>query len=255
MPENQLLTAQQLLAPLVETLVAHRGYQKLYPENTALSVTEAIKAGALFVEIDTQLSQDRQPLVYHDISLERVSGCPGSVTDLTLQELEQLPAYEPQRLGTQHIEETISSLETVVEIIRKHPAVTLFVELKEESIEHFDAATMLAKVCEVLQPIVQRAVLISFDYDIIEDARQQGWPQVGVVLRNWEDIDSPQVKAIAGEYTFVNEAIIPTDRDLDKLNTKLVAYEVGTVELARKLRAQKVEMLETFDIAGLLANL
>jgi glycerophosphoryl diester phosphodiesterase len=142
----------------------------------------------------------------------------------------------------------------VVEIIHQHPAVTLFVELKEESIEHFDAATMLTKVCEILQPISERAVLISFDYDIIEDARHQAWPQVGVVLRNWEDIDSPQVKAIAGEYTFVNQEIIPADRYLDKLSTKLVAYEVGTVELARKLRAQKVEMLETFDIAGLLAN-
>jgi glycerophosphoryl diester phosphodiesterase len=250
MSEHQPLTARQLVA----TLVAHRGYQKLYPENTALSVTQAIKAGALFVEIDIQLSKDHQPLVYHDISLERVSACPGSVADLTLRELEQLPAYEPQRLGTQFIEETISSLETVVEIIHQHPAVTLFVELKEESIEHFDAATMLTKVCEILQPISERAVLISFDYDIIEDARHQAWPQVGVVLRNWEDIDSPQVKAIAGEYTFVNQEIIPADRYLDKLNTKLVAYEVGTVELARKLRAQKVEMLETFDIAGLLAN-
>jgi glycerophosphoryl diester phosphodiesterase len=231
MSEHQPLTARQLVA----TLVAHRGYQKLYPENTALSVTQAIKAGALFVEIDIQLSKDHQPLVYHDISLERVSACPGSVADLTLRELEQLPAYEPQRLGTQFIEETISSLETVVEIIHQHPAVTLFVELKEESIEHFDAATMLTKVCEILQPISERAVLISFDYDIIEDARHQAWPQVG-------------------EYTFVNQEIIPADRYLDKLSTKLVAYEVGTVELARKLRAQKVEMLETFDIAGLLAN-
>jgi glycerophosphoryl diester phosphodiesterase len=245
---------QQTPQLLNQQLVAHRGYQKLYPENTALSVTEAIKAGALFVEIDIQLSQDRQPLVYHDISLERVSGCRGSVNKLTLEELGKLSAHEPQRLGTQFIEETISSLETVVEIVRQHPAVTLFVELKEESIEHFDAATMLTNVCEVLQPIAQRAVLISFDYDIIENARNRDWPKVGVVLRDWQDIDSPQVIAIAGEYTFVNYEIIPVDSDLSKLSTKLVAYEVGTVELAKKLRAQKVEMLETFDIAGLLAS-
>ena len=252
MSEN--ISENTLSETLVENLVAHRGYQKLYPENTALSVTQAILSGALFVEIDIQLSQDRQPLVYHDISLERVSGCPGSVNQLTLEALEKLPAYEPQRLGTQFIEETISSLETVVEIIRQYPAVTLFVELKQESIEHFDAVTMLTNVCEVLQPIAQRAVLISFDYDIIQNARDQGWPQVGVVLRNWQDIDSPQLVAIAGQYTFVNHDIIPLDRNLSDLNTKLVAYEVGTVELARKLRAQKVQMLETFDIAGLLAN-
>lgn len=244
MPKIMPLSASQL--------VAHRGYQKFYPENTALAVLEAINAGALFVEIDIQLSRDQQPLVYHDLSLKRVSGCPGSVTDLTLDELEKLSAYEPKRLGEQFIHETISSLQTVVEIIRQHPAVTLFVELKEESIKQFGTTTMLAKVSEVLQPIMQRAVLISFDYSIIQSARNQGWPQVGVVLRNWVDIDSVEVSAIAGEYTFVNYAIIPAQTDLGKLGTKLVAYEVGSVELARKLTARHIAMLETFDLKGLL---
>ncbi len=235
-------------------LVAHRGYQQQYPENTALSVTQAINAGALFVEIDVQLSADQQPLVYHDISLKRVSGRAGLVTDLTLCELEDLPAYEPKRLGKQFMHEPVSSLEKVVEIICQYPAVTLFVELKEESIEQFGASAVLAKVCEVLQPISQRAVLISFDYNIIQSARNQRWPQVGVVLRNWLDIQSPQVQAIAGEYTFVDYAIIPEDKDLDSFNTRLVAYEVGSVELAKKLSARKVDMLETFNIKGLLDN-
>ena len=73
-----------------------------------------------------------------------------------------------------------------------------------------------------------------------------------MVLRNWIDIDSQQVKAIAGEYTFVNYNIIPPQLNLEKLQTKLVAYEVGTVELARKLAVQQVPIFETFDIEGLL---
>ena len=169
MPKNSpALTAQQL--------VAHRGYQQRYPENTGLSVTQAIKAGALFVEIDIKLSQDQQPMVYHDISLKRVSGCAGSVTELSREQLEKLPAFEPQRLGERFSKEPISSLETVVEIIRQHPSVTLFVELKEESIDHFGPQVMLQNVCAVLQPIAQRAVLISFDYSIIQAARNKGWP-------------------------------------------------------------------------------
>ena len=245
MPKNSpTLTAQQL--------VAHRGYQQRYPENTALSVTQAIKAGALFVEIDIQLSQDQQPMVYHDISLKRVSGCAGSVTELSREQLEKLPAFEPQRLGERFIKEPISSLETVVEIIRQHPSVTLFVELKEESIDHFGPQVMLQNVCAVLQPIAQRAVLISFDYSIIQTTRSEGWPQLGVVLRNWTDINSPEVQAIDGEYTFVDYKIIPPQVDLTMLKTKLVAYEVGTVELARKLTNQKVPIFETFDIQGLL---
>ena len=157
-----------------------------------------------------------------------------------------------QRLGEEFIEEPISSLETVVEIIRQFPTVTLFVELKEESIDHFGAEVMLQNICSVLQPIAQRAVLISFDYSIIQTARSEGWPQVGAVLRNWIDINSLEVLAIDGEYTFVDYKIIPPQVDLTVLKTKLVAYEVGTVELARKLANQKVPIFETFDIQGLL---
>ncbi|MDB4260708.1 glycerophosphodiester phosphodiesterase family protein, partial [Porticoccaceae bacterium] len=80
-----------------ECLVAHRGLQAGYPENTALSVQKAIEAGALYVEIDIQLSLDRQPMVYHDISLKRVSGQDAMISSLTCSELTALPAYEPKR--------------------------------------------------------------------------------------------------------------------------------------------------------------
>ena len=138
----------------------------------ALSVQKAIEAGALYVEIDIQLSLDQQPMVYHDISLKRVSGQDRTISSLTCSDLMALPAYEPERLGEEFIDETISSLNQVVDIILNHPQVTLFVELKEESIAEFGAEIMLANVCDALEPIRDRAVLISFDYSII--ASRQG---------------------------------------------------------------------------------
>jgi len=232
--------------------VAHRGLQADYPENTALSVRKAIEAGALYVEIDIQLSLDRQPMVYHDISLKRVSGQDAMISSLTCSELAALPAYEPERLGNQFIDETISSLAAVVEIILSHPQVTLFVELKEESIAEFGAQTMLENVCQVLQPIRDRAVLISFDYQIIASAKANDWPQVGPVLLEWSHIYSAEIQAIAGDYMFVDYKIIPETETLDKLTSKLVAYEVGTGQLANKLAERGVAMFETFDIASLL---
>ena len=237
-----------------QQLVAHRGYQKKFPENTALSVSKAIEAGALFVEIDIQMSLDQHPIVFHDLTLKRVSGGSGTVHQLTLQELTALPACEPKRLGNAFLAETISPLARIVEIVCQHPAVTLFVELKEESIDHFGAELMLERVCDILQPIQQRAVLISFDYAIIEMARARGWPLVGAVLREWNDIHSPLLTRIAGDYTFVDHHIIPRSSDLSHLKTRLVAYEVGTVTLAESLAAGGVHMLETFDIEGLLAT-
>lgn len=235
-----------------EQLVAHRGLQKTYPENTALSVRKAIEAGAQFVEIDIQLSIDQQPMVYHDMNLARVSGHKGRVSELSCEQLIALPAYEPGRLGDQFIEQTISPLAAVVDIVAMHAGVTLFVELKEESIAEFGAEIMLANVCEVLLPIRNRAVLISFDYKIIAAARAAGWPQVGAVLRKWRHIDSEEIADIAGDYCFVDYKIIPENENLARLTSTLVAYEVGTVELAHQLAARGVAMFETFDINTLL---
>ena len=235
-----------------ERLVAHRGLQVAYPENTALSVRKAIEAGALYVEIDIQLSLDKQPMVYHDISLKRVSDQNRTISSLTCSDLMALPAYEPERLGEEFIDETISSLTQVVDIILNHPQVTLFVELKEESIAEFGAEIMLANVCEALEPIRDRAVLISFDYSIIAAAKANGWPQAGPVLVEWSHIHSDQITAIAGDYTFVDYKLIPETENLDDLACKLVAYEVGTAQLANQLADRGVAMFETFDIASLL---
>ena len=250
---NLILTPQNTTKKLyAERLVAHRGLQAAYPENTALSVRKAIEAGALYVEIDIQLSLDRQPMVYHDISLKRVSGQDSLISSLNSSELMTLPAYEPERLGEQFIAETISSLAQVVEIILGHPQVTLFVELKEESIAEFGGEIMLANVCEVLKPIRDRAVLISFDYAIIASAKASGWPQAGPVLLEWSHIHSDQIIVIAGDYTFVDYKLIPEAENLDSLTGKLVAYEVGTVQLGNQLADRGVAMFETFDIASLL---
>ena len=60
-------------------LVAHRGYQAQFPENTALSLNQAITAGDLFIELDVQFSSDKLTIIYHDTDLQRVSGEPVQV--------------------------------------------------------------------------------------------------------------------------------------------------------------------------------
>ena len=54
-----------------DQLVAHRGWQRRYPENTLLAVDKAIGAGARHVEIDVQFSGDGRAVVFHDPDLFR----------------------------------------------------------------------------------------------------------------------------------------------------------------------------------------
>jgi glycerophosphoryl diester phosphodiesterase len=236
-------------------LVAHRGYQANYPENTALSLRKAIEAGALFIELDIQFSADQLPIIYHDPNLQRVSGQSGSVLKLPRGQLLACPAYEPQRLGDTYINETISPLETLVDILRAHPEVTAFVELKEESIKRCGRSHIIDTVQQILQPVAQQTVLMSFDYPLAIAARETGWPWVGLVLQHWDDLNHADIARAQPDYIYTNYRNIPLGCDLTTVealrNTVLVTYEVGTVELGQQLLAQGVDMLETFEIEAL----
>ena len=90
MPYSKLHSSK----PEPSNLVAHRGYQAKYPENTALSLNKAIAAGALFIELDVQFSADQLPIIYHDTDLQRVSGLPVTVFSTSREDLLTYPAYE-----------------------------------------------------------------------------------------------------------------------------------------------------------------
>jgi glycerophosphoryl diester phosphodiesterase len=237
-------------------LVAHRGYQARYPENTALSLNKAITAGAYFIELDVQFSLDQLPIIYHDTNLRRVSGADVEIAKTSREQLLKYPAYEPERLGEQFIEELISPLESLVEILQSHPQVTAFVELKDESIVHCGREIISESVHSILQPVMSQVVIMSFDYQLAVAAREAEWPLVGVVLRNWTDLDHPLVSRARPDYIYVDHSIVPADFDRDSTqqlnNCKLVTYEVGNNQLAQELLRRGADMLETFEIAQLI---
>ncbi len=238
-------------------LVAHRGYQAKYPENTALSLNKAIAAGARFIELDVQFSLDQLPIIYHDTNLRRVSGADVEIAKTSREQLLKYPAYEPERLGEQFIEELISPLESLVEILQRHPQVTAFVELKDESIVHCGREIISESVHSILQPVMSQVVIMSFDYQLAVAAREAAWPLVGVVLRNWMDLDHPLVSRARPDYIYVDHKIVPANFDRDNTqqlnNCKLVTYEVGNNQLAQELLSRGVDMLETFEIAQLIS--
>ena len=233
-------------------LVAHRGLQSQYPENTLLSLNQAIAAGALFVELDVQFSRDKQPIIYHDTDLQRVSGIDNKVSNLTKDQLINYPAYEPQRFGNRYQGEKIAFLESLVSLLQSNPKVTAFVELKPESLAHCTRQHMLLRVSEILAPVVNQVAIISYDYQLINQFREANWPQVGVVLKQWSDIENPIVLNCRPDYIFSDYRIIPEDTALKTIKLfedgLLAVYEVGSVELALSLLARGVDMIETFNL-------
>lgn len=82
-----------LLAQIAHPVVmAHRGASAHAPENTLAAFKLAVAHGADGIELDAKLSADGQVVVIHDQKVDRTTGQPGVVRQMTLQQLKRLDA-------------------------------------------------------------------------------------------------------------------------------------------------------------------
>lgn len=236
---------------LQDRLVAHRGFQKLYPENSLLAHRKAIEASAHFIETDIQFSADFHPVLYHDLAMKRLSGVENLVSNLTFAELSRLSVHEPARFGDRYNEEKIPGLADLVALLADNPQVTAFIEIKRSALQFAGVDTTLDIIGDYLAPVSEQAVVISFDYACIAEARRRGYRRLGIVLQQWSDHAIPAVADIPVEFLFCDLEKIPDDADLGAVAAKLVVYEVDDPQVARELLARGADMIETFDIGGL----
>lgn len=70
-------------------LIGHRGASAAMPENSLAAFSLAVEQGADGIETDVRLSKDGRPVLVHDAALQRLSGNPSKVCDLTADELKE----------------------------------------------------------------------------------------------------------------------------------------------------------------------
>ena len=72
---------------------AHRGGSGDAPENTVRAMQAALAANPhVAIELDVRRSRDGHLVVIHDATVDRTTGAPGAVADLTLAQLQALDA-------------------------------------------------------------------------------------------------------------------------------------------------------------------
>ncbi len=100
-------------------IIAHRGYSAIAPENTMAAFTAAVAAAADSVELDVQITADGVPVAFHDRYTERITNMPGTVREMSWQQLQSLDAgawFDSAFAGT-----TIPSLAAVLPVVAQVP--------------------------------------------------------------------------------------------------------------------------------------
>lgn len=144
-------------------IIAHRGFNGLYPENTRRAFEEALKLDIAGIECDVNLSQDGEVVVIHDLTVDRTSDGSGEVGQMTLDELRQL------NVGTEDDPQQILQLDELLDLLEQYPGKHILIETKHPSpfgpaLEEAVARVLRARGME-RDP---RVHLISFNPEAIE---------------------------------------------------------------------------------------
>jgi len=231
-------------------LIAHRGDCRNYPENSIAAVTAALQAGARLVEIDVQFSADRIPVLFHDRGLERMTGVSGSVLDTNFADLPMLRGSRPSSGHPDRERFPISRLSELVDVLRDWPSATVFVEIKEASLQRFGIELIVDAVMETIAPANGQCIPISFSRDAIHCARLREAKAIGWVIERADDLTHRLADDLLPEYLFCEHNSLPVP--LWPGEWQWVTYEVATPELALDLWARGIRYVETMDIGAML---
>ena len=147
-------------------IVGHRGCALEAPENTLAAVEHASQS-ADAVELDVRRAGSGELVVFHDETVDRITGGTGAVEAHTLEELGELSILET--------EESIPRLESVFESVPT--STSLVLDLKETGLVD-DALTLV-------NGFDHDVLLSSFDQSVVENVSEAGADSALIVRETW----------------------------------------------------------------------
>jgi len=162
-------------------VVGHRGVPRLHQENSLAGFRKAIELGIPAVELDVQLTADRQAVVLHDTHLGRLTGHDADVSALTWDQVSRLRLRRQLPMGVgpdgravtaryQH-EEPIPLLAEVLAEIAGACAINIELKLDLPRWWQVDVGAIVAQVIADAG-VAHRVIVTSFDPRKLSAARR-----------------------------------------------------------------------------------
>ena len=238
-------------------LVAHRGYSGRYPENTLLAYQAAYQHGARYMELDLQLTSDRVPVLHHDASLMRMAGIDADVRDTRAKLFKALHASYSQRFDDEFADNEFTTFKKYCKWMARHPDVTTFVEIKQDSIDRFGIPVFMDEVEKrILNTETEpQCVIISFNHEVVEYTRKISSLRTGWVLPSWSDENRAILEELKPDFLFCDKDILPRgDEDIWRGSWQWAIYNLDDVASAIAMANRGFPFLETNQIGKLMRD-
>ena len=181
---------------------AHRGASEYVPENTFLAFYTGIYMGANGIETDVQKTKDGILVLFHDDTLERVTGEKGAISDYTFDELQKFNVKK---------DAFIDKIVMFEDFLKKFAFrdITFAIELKFEGYEK-EVADLIYKY-----KIEEKAVVTSFNFNCIAKIKEYA-PALKTGFLTSDDSDETFRKMKdAGVFEYCPKAEIITKEKVD----------------------------------------
>lgn len=142
------------------TIVAHRGFSSMAPENTLVAMVKGCEVGADGCELDVHQTKDGHIVVMHDGDVKRTTDGEGKIAEMTLAEIKKLDAGSWK--GAEYKGEPVPTLEEVLKRVKGMNG-HVVVEIKADGI----AARVLAAI--KAQQMQDHVTIISFSEQAVKD--------------------------------------------------------------------------------------
>jgi glycerophosphoryl diester phosphodiesterase len=221
-------------------IIGHRGAAGLAPENTLEAIRRGLELNVHGIEIDVQLTKDRQVVVIHDFTVDRTSDGSGEVDRLTLEELRRLdfgakfhPSFKGERIPT------------LMEVLQTVPTDRLLnVELKQIA---YRRRGLEEEVAKVIRHFGQHHHIIvsSFDHRGLKTIKEL-LPEIRIGLLTYHYPVNPRsyleglgfpVYSLHPAFELVDREDVKTYLDM---GLEVLSYTVNDPQTARELESMGV---------------
>lgn len=231
-------------------IVAHRGFKARHPENTLAAFKAAIASGAHAIECDIQFSRDLVPVIIHDDDLSRTTNKSGSIFELDHQDLITTAANK-EHAGTCITDINIPLLSELLSLVPHYPGIKFYIEIKEESLDHFGIDIVMNKLEAMLQPYKTQCFIISYDVPALQHARQHSSLGIGWVIHHYDDAHKQTALSLNPDYLICNHKKLPPGQPPWQGPWQWMLYEINDVLTAETWLKAGIDNIETADVSAL----